>query len=40
MMNQRCDLMMCGFDTNWYDDDHDDGDVDDYDIDIYNTYYI
>jgi hypothetical protein len=28
MMNQWFDLMMCGFDINWYeDDDHDDGDV-------------
>jgi len=43
-MNQWCDLMMCGFDINWYDDDdddHDDGDVDDYDNDdLYNTYFI
>ena len=42
-MNQWCDLMMCGFDINWYDDadDHDDGDVDDYDNDYrYNTYFI
>ena len=42
-MNQWCDLIMCGFDINWYDDDddHDDGDVDDYDNDdLYNTYFI
>jgi len=40
-MNQLCDLMMCGFDINWYDDDHDDGDVDDYgNDDLYNTYFI
>ena len=42
MMNQWCDLMMCGLDINWYDDDdNDDGDVGDYDNDdICNTYNI
>ena len=41
MMFQWCHLMMCGFNFNYIDDDHDDDDVGDYDNDdIYNTYYI